>query len=386
MSHLRVAFFLALIGAGAAACSSTNPPPDVVDDIPVASDVPVDNAPPAVPMLFGNCASAADCLPGDQCLTDTNGWPGGFCTRACSTSTDCATGQDGVDGVCRAVGTQHICLRACSNGYSCESEGLTCHALTTSLMVCNPSCNDTVCQHGTRCNVWTSQCEPTTNPNPPPGVANGGPCTRTGMGSECKSAQCIVEHSSNGLYNGWNGGSCVSTCSLPIGYNVGSFFDPGDAGPAGVLPQANCPSGSVCFPNGAGEAERDEGICLTGCRQNSDCRVAEGYRCEQRFEVAPNRYATFMNGICTPMDCLMAGMTCPTGYMCDSRTRTSGGQTTRYGVCRPAVADAGTDGGPTDAASDAVTGDTATGDTAPADSATPTDTAIVDAALDASTD
>src|SRR5687768_2964483 len=40
--------------------------------------------------LFGPCRSDADCPAGGTCLSQaTEGWPGGFCSRGCTSSEDC---------------------------------------------------------------------------------------------------------------------------------------------------------------------------------------------------------------------------------------------------------------------------------------------------------
>jgi hypothetical protein len=330
--------FRALVVALAAALAACSPTPPVTDAGDAAADVvdvdvAVDQGPPDGPLmspLFGRCRDDADCPEGGTCLLNTQGYPGGFCSRVCTSSSECDPGIQGVAGICTLVGSRRMCMRECLNGFDCGREGYTCVDVTSSISVCQPSCSPDGCGAGARCNVWTSRCEPLTAPDPPPGRANGEPCTAAGAMSECRSQLCIRATDQSGAYSGWNNGLCVSACTIPLGYSSGNFWNGEE------FPQSNCPTGSVCFPNGS-YSERDQGLCLQGCRSDSDCRASEGYFCRRTFPRGMTGSHTYANGVCLPVDCINDRMhPCPAGYTCETRRRTVGGQTQTYGVCRPA--------------------------------------------------
>ena len=320
-----------------AGCPQATMRGDASDVSSEARDAAVDvNRPP--PMLLGGCATDSDCVAGDACLTELNGWPGGTCTRACDRDFDCDTGVPGVSGVCRvpAGATQKTCLRECLNGFDCGRDGYTCIKvpLTANSGVCQASCTDASCSQGTRCNHWTGRCQAMSVAYPPTGNDNGQVCTRSGANSECRSGMCVSELAqTTNQPTGWIGGSCISACALPVGWNSTSLY----AGTA--FPQGNCPAGSVCFPVD-NVAERDPGQCFEECRSDSDCRASEGYRCRRTFllsrlDAQHNVYYvphTWDNGFCRPVDCVNdAGTSCPTGFACETRTRAGGGGD--YGVC-----------------------------------------------------
>jgi hypothetical protein len=352
MQHFRLVF-LALAAAALAGCPS-NPSVDSGVDAPAADTAPdqsVDTFTPLMSTLFGRCRLDADCPADSTCLLNTQGYPEGFCSRTCTRDSECEVEVPGHAGVCVSVGSRKMCMRECLNGFDCGREGYTCVAVSNRYSVCQPSCVAGGCGAGAQCNLWTSQCEPEGTPAPT-GNQNGEPCTTTGEGSECRGQLCIRATDSTGKYTGWNNGACVSSCALPLGYNSSTLFAGDD------FPQGNCPTGSICFPNGDGYAERDPGLCLGACRSDSDCRVGDGYYCRRSFQLVRGT-RTFGNGYCAPVDCHNdTSHPCPSGYECQRRTSSSGGQTQTYGVCIPAppAPDAGgtdataPDAGETDAA------------------------------------
>lgn len=396
MLNFRIVF-LSSIALAFIACSPTPVPdagtPDAgVTDMGVAADVSrtdvqdvqVDTGPVHVPQLFGDCQSDDDCVTGDMCLLNTTGFPGGFCTHraTCHTGDDCNTDANppGVIGLCRLVGAQMLCQRQCLNGFDCGRDGYTCikASSTATSGYCAPSCDVNNCGTGAVCNLWTSQCQ--APPLPTTGTDDGLACTMSGTMSECRSHICILSNNM-GTFSGWNNGSCRSNCALGPGWSPGSLWS------TEVFPQGNCPAGNICFPTSY-LAEHDPGICLHECRADSDCRVSEGYRCQKTFNRGRTPH-TWMNGYCAPMDCLAAGMTCPSGYMCETQYHVSGATRTPFGVCRPEIPDAGTpDAGTPDAGPpDAGTPDVGTPDDGLADTGvTLPDVALSDAGLDVSVD
>lgn len=344
------------------ACTPAPSPSDASDA--TAGDVVMDATDVFVPWmspLFGRCRMDADCPEGSLCLRNTDGYPGGFCTRICTSDDDCNPGIEGVSGVCQQVGNRRLCMRQCLNGFDCGREGYTCVGAqygrnTIDPGVCQPSCDMNNCGSDARCNFWTGRCEPLTAPSPPPGNDNGQPCSMSGMGSECRSSICIrATNTQTGAATGWNNGSCVSICSLPPGYSAGAFW------PEEEFPRGNCPEGSICFPTES-LAERDEGLCLRACRTDRDCRTSEGYYCRRTFTRGMRPY-TWQNGVCLPVDCLNdRDHPCPSGYVCETQYRMVGTMRVSVGVCRPAppMPDAGSDGSTLDASMEGSTPDAGT--------------------------
>jgi hypothetical protein len=230
----------------------------------------------------------------------------------------------------------------CLNGIDCERDGYTCQSLNQGMLsevqVCIAVCTDASCGDGTVCDRESGRCRP--RDRMPMGRTVGQSCVpRTRMGADpamvCQSDLCQPDWNpdsmGNRIYTGWNGGTCTARCILPEGYNSSTFW------PEMVLPQANCPAGAICYPNGS-LARGDLGICLPACMADSDCRADEGYICRKTATVGTAAMPVtrrFSNGVCLPRNCLATNaagqpMGCPTGYMC---RRNSNGT----GSCVPAV-------------------------------------------------
>lgn len=323
-----------------AACPPPVPAADGGNE--AGADVVVDSPdPPYNSLLFGRCRNDGDCTTGFTCKTEAgSGWSGGFCTRTCSRSSDCeANAAPGTVGICAMHDGEQICLRECLNGFDCGREGYTCLQLDpndTSEMparVCRPSCTESSCTFGSRCNAWTGRCQAESAPLPPPGQDVGESCMQNGATNNCRSGDCVPAQNTRGVYTGWNNGYCTSACTLPSGWNNSTLW------PDTTFPRGNCPTGSICFPDGdPGIAERDPGTCYHECRSDSDCRASEGYTCRRTFTRGNNRPFTWQNGICVPGACDPAPGapdTCPSGYYCESQVRVQGTQRVTVGVCRP---------------------------------------------------
>ena len=86
--------------------------------------------------IGSRCTSPGQCgtMPFD---CNTAGFPGGYCTLACTTDGDCP-----LDALCAH---DHACRRKCSIASDCRSgEGYTCAPLTTSTSVCVPGSGSAV--------------------------------------------------------------------------------------------------------------------------------------------------------------------------------------------------------------------------------------------------
>lgn len=163
------------------------------------------------------CQTNADCSSG-TCLTQAgSGWAGGYCTKTCTSDTDCSAGS-------RCVASSSgpsMCLRTCSSSGDCRGAGYAC---------VNPD-------GGT-----TSVCDAY-------GGGTGGigdPCQSTADCAGGTSAQCATGTS------GFPGGYCTVSC---------------ESG-------GKCPTASTCLPLGA----NGPSVCQKNCSADSDCRT--GYGCQ----------------------------------------------------------------------------------------------------------
>jgi hypothetical protein len=246
--------------------------------------------------------------------------------------------------------------------------GYYCFATTTidrqSTQACFPLCTEDGQCPGSACNRWSRFCSQVNEMR----GDNGAPCAAA---SECRSNRCFEELSSAGAPTGNLGGYCYSRCVIPED----------EAYTLPMLPQADCPMGSLCTRDSTSVAG-SIGTCRKACMENGDCRP--GYICSH-----PSRgrdAGVTVNGFCVAMNCRFGMQRCPPESVCLT-TRTSGGMAVS-GVCQRS-ADGGAGDAATDAVTDAVTdatadtaaADTATADTAAADTAV-ADTAVADTAAD----
>ena len=123
---------LVLAGALAAACSSTTPC-KVPHDCPAAQRcvnggcADLDGTPGA---LGESCRTNTDCGGGLTCTTVNQGYPGGFCSAACTTTATCAS------GACTPVGGAQLCAPSCTTDSACRQGYGCCLTLGD---VCVPS-------------------------------------------------------------------------------------------------------------------------------------------------------------------------------------------------------------------------------------------------------
>jgi hypothetical protein len=373
-------FALALGG-----CPPAMTTPDVVTDASTdatpSPDVVTDAAPPAP--LFSACTADRQCGTGRTCnLT----FSGGMCTRTCRRDTDC-----GDTGWCY----RNSCIPQCNpGGNECAPWSGLCFFWDSAMQDkrgCFPGCaempamGEPACVSGRTCNPYSGNCE--TSPMIE-GGRNGDPCTAA---SECAGGRCRFETSETPAPEtptGYIGGYCYSVTRRPAQASFTRNMP---------LPRGGCPEGSVVIPF-TGDMEGDPVSCWKECRADGDCR--RGYYCNRVINSGMPVYST---GGCYPINCLTAGMACPSGTRCV--TRTSG--STRFGVCTPdgdaGVSDAGSDASsatdsgatdsstPTDSGSDSSpptdsASDSSASDSEAADSSSASDADVDAGAMDASTD
>jgi hypothetical protein len=355
MRTLCLASMVAALSGLAMGCGTTTTTPDAMADaqgpeaaVEAGADAAPDKVePPKEPSdIYGECDDDSECGEGLTCNTEAmTGFPGGQCNRTCTSDDECvlrpSDGSAPVDGWCRpAVGTApRTCARVCTNGIDCERDGYTCRVFNANQLnqvrACVPVCTAASCVNGTTCNGDTGLCRPAGSMPVGRGIGQScEPTMRPGSPTppaemQCRSQLCNAEWNpdtrGNRFYTGYNGGYCLSRCILPAGYNSSNFW------PEMLLPQANCPAGGICLPDGT-LTRGDPGLCLKGCMADSDCRAAEGYFCQKRRQVTQTMFRTYQNGFCIPVNCVTAATPCPMGFTC--RRNTAG----TAGTCIPASA------------------------------------------------
>ncbi|HEX4353507.1 MAG TPA: hypothetical protein VHZ95_11340, partial [Polyangiales bacterium] len=114
-----------------------------------------------------DCANAMGCLDrsyGSPCGADSQcdrigsqatcvtGFPGGYCSRQCSSDANCPTGTFCLNNI--------ACVVACGPGDHCGRAGYGCSAVPGlgPAMFCHPTCALS-CPTGQTCNPSSSQCE-----------------------------------------------------------------------------------------------------------------------------------------------------------------------------------------------------------------------------------
>lgn len=295
----RMRLFSCLVlfsAAGLAACETAPPAPD--------AGAPIDAQTLEPSELFGECEVDAQC-PGEGaiCRHDDDGYPRGYCTVPCDDRTPCdafgayhhCTQLEGQD--------RRYCEQRCLNGLDCGRSGYTCEGeLPPSGGVCVGVCStDAHCSEGFACEPYSGRCYPT-GMVPTAGAVTGEACDSD---EACRSGACIEEVNEAGVPTGYLGGSCLSRCLLPTGWNSSSLFG------GTVLPPGSCQGDAVCFPTSS-YTEGDLGTCFPSCESDGDCRP--GRECRRSFNTASGEVASFDNGICLPIDCSRDA--CPTGYRC----------------------------------------------------------------------
>jgi hypothetical protein len=235
------------------------------------------------------------------------GFPGGYCTQACTTNSECGAGA--VCGYDPDDASLRICLRSCSlpgttsecrSAYVCEKR-----ATPSGAPACVPGCNSPTscgaattcdsrgfccgangfaCCEGTSCDVGLG-CD--TDKYCKPMLAGiGGACSQN---AHCASSNCIPQQS-NGS---WPGGYCTQACAsaaCPSGskcVNLSSAICMKSCPSPGG--QSTCRSGYVCDLGWAGYGAGDA-VCIYACTSAAECGTnlsctggfccgRTGYRC-----------------------------------------------------------------------------------------------------------
>ncbi len=315
---LAPALLLAACGGDDAAPDAATPDRPVTEDVGddlAAPDVPVDaprdtaaDAPADVrnPM-YGECSTRTQCQGmNPTCVTVTDGYPRGLCTRTCVDDADCGEG-----GICWRVGSNDVCLPTCRTIADCR-DGYQCQGITgRTERACFPWCSDAAQCAPRMCNAWTRRCASTIDTVR---VDNGSPCVGN---NDCRSQRCSTEFNADGTPTGYLDGNCFSLCTVPddVDYE------------GARLPQGNCPPRSVCLREGTATAG-GIGFCRVECTDSSDCRP--GYICSR--PARPDDAGAYANGYCAPMNCHFGMQRCPAGATCRTTRSNDAGMPTS-GIC-----------------------------------------------------
>ena len=257
-------------------------------------------------------------------------YPGGICTIRCTSNGAC----HGL-GLCFGYDSpgNFECRPSCTSTTptSCDEFGAACTSPDGGpSLACVPTCVAAstaspitgaaypTCVAGTTCDVIQGVCLATPLPAGPNPI--GAPCTSD---SGLRSTEYCQTEIGPGGSTGYLGGYCMGEGIMPSDdqYVANQPMPAGSCPPEAWL-QLGQPAGALTG-------------CVASCVTASDCRP--GYTCSYD---QPNAGGSTSTGACAPVDCSMAGMSCPSGYACVTSSQ--------GGICAPGAADAGTD---TDAAS-----------------------------------
>ncbi len=212
----------------------------------------------------GSCFANTDCSAAHQdpiCLDDFDfpAFPNGYCSEFCNATTlPCSAGNVCYTGL--NISMDGVCLHECTmdsdcrtaDGYACVSKGLSSKVCALGPeTICNDyidndfnnltDCDDPNCQ------ATSPDCVPGSN-------AIGQPCT---VNTQCTASVGI------------NNPVCLDELDegYPNGY-CSHFCDPSSS--------TDCGANGLCVPNGPD----GENVCFQTCTTNTQCRVADGYSCQ----------------------------------------------------------------------------------------------------------
>lgn len=266
----------------------------------------------------GTTAAGEACSSNSECAGSTSvcaqiGFPGGYCTKRCTTTADCPNGttcgRDPTDP------SAQICLNSCATagsttgcrtGYVCDKrlslDGTPqCIPGCTSPATCGEA---TTCTGGFCCGA--------------PGYACCGGSTCDG-GATCVNGYCQADAGAGAIGAACNDGSADCTSGkceveIPQGTTGHPYCTTTDCWPGGYCTQdcgTNvCPQGSAC------SRFFDPDLCLDLCTYDggkSDCR--DGYVCDRGWIGTDSSIAVCVTACGSASDC-DAGAQCNGGFCC----------------------------------------------------------------------
>lgn len=131
-----------------------------------------------------SCATKDDCIAGYRCITEADGWPGGYCTSIDCEAGSCPSGSECFVTESNNTYCLHECtsIGDCSPGYACHPAGGCVPACTTNAdcvsgQVCHPDkklctdppCTADSCAAGLACDAASGKCVPDMGKGPGPG-------------------------------------------------------------------------------------------------------------------------------------------------------------------------------------------------------------------------
>ncbi len=313
------------VAADASAPGAVPDAPSLRSDLALAPDRIPDLPAVEPPRSFGvgkTCVDDNGCTPGFTCLDEGEKWPAaGYCTQPCQLDEDC-----GGDAFCSApFGDDQVrlCFARCAAGSTCASAASTCSQKLSGIIdlgkeACVPG--RTAARDGDACTNFgdcrgpqvclrnpfsapdgmcvTVGCKPGNNATCAPGgdgiclpfgdsglcldgckahadcrVANGYACfddpadnlpglcvfASRGPGKDCRTdREC-----------GPGPWECLTGANFPGGYCGGRGCTVGD--------ENTCPFDTQCHD--PDPARVNDQYCIRTCTRDSECRVAEGYKC-----------------------------------------------------------------------------------------------------------
>ena len=185
-----------------------------------------------------SCSNDSDCGINGLCVTDSDGWPEGFCLAAdCDESYAQSSCPDNSACVAAEESGIAVCMVPCETDDQCRDEYLCFGGF------CMPGCQaDSDCPQGDSCDAASGRCYSDLSD-----VPVGAACRAD---QECGSNGACLQQESSTHETIWKGGYCT-----------GFFCDEISA----------CPDGSSCYQLA------DVTMCLDECLSASQCR--EGYDC-----------------------------------------------------------------------------------------------------------
>lgn len=321
------------------------------------------------------------CTADSQCVDATclqNGFNGGYCTKACTTSANCTFGSWCGLNPTSPIGPTHICLKSCSNpgvapggcrsGYVCDANTgapqPVCYPGCASVTQCalgTPECDSrgfccggagltccdgNTCLNGTTCMSGT--CRTAGSGGGGGSSATGGGSGTTGGGSGSTGGGSGTTGGGSGSTGGGSGATgggagsmalsgspcsdfsqCVGNRCITGGQWSGGYCSETCAGSAG------CRSGSSCsYALFSGSSTR---YCLENCvwtGDQSSCRA--GYVCERGLIPDQPTNAACFPACTTQSQCGNANLDCESGFCCGlSSYRCCAGSVCRTGSCQP---------------------------------------------------